>query len=112
MRVLGVAKLFMTFGIWRLTRIEALGRTVVKTLVSPDETIRTVAGMLLVKAGKLAEPPLKEALAKRESLPTVLVILGDIGDKRTEPDIRNFSADRDPDVAQAARDALRTMGAS
>ena len=111
MKLASAAKLFVLYAIWRATRMPGTGRIIVHALNSSDETIRTVAGMLLVRAGQLAEPLLKEALDRRENLPLVPVILGDIGDRTIEPEIRSFSGDHDPDVAQAARDALRTMGA-
>jgi hypothetical protein len=111
MKFARVAKLFVLYGIWRTTTIRLAGRGIVNALSSRDETVRTVAGMLLVRAGRLAEPLLRGALERRENLPLVLVILGDIGDKRIEPEIRSFSSDHDPDVAQAARDALRTITA-
>ena len=41
----------------------------------------------------------------------VLSILASIGDKKFEPKLREFSQDRDPQVAQAARDALRVLAA-
>ena len=39
------------------------------------------------------------------------VRLGDIGDHRFESEIRRLSADRDPEVAQASKDALRILAA-
>ncbi len=95
--------------IWRSTGLRAAGRALVRALGSDDEDLRTIAGMFLVKAGKDAEPLLEEALERRENLPMVLWVLGDIGDRRLEPEIRQFSDDRDPRVAGAARDALRGL---
>ncbi len=65
--------------------------------------------MFLVQAGKRAEPLLEEALRRRDNLPMVLSVLASIGDKKFEPELRKFSLDRDPQVAQAARDALRVL---
>ena len=83
----------------------------VRALGSPDDTERVVAGMFLVRAGAKAEPFLEEALRRRENLPMVLSILGDIGDRKFQPELEEFSADGDPKVAQAARDALRVLAA-
>jgi HEAT repeat protein len=95
--------------IWRSTGLRAAGRALVRALGSEDEDLRTIAGMFLVKAGKDSEPLLEEALNRRENLPMVLWILGDIGDSRLEPEIRQFSDDLDPRVAGAARDALEGL---
>ena len=109
MRVGGAAKLFAYRALWRTTGSATAGRALVRALGSTDEDLRTIAGMLLVKAGKNAEPLLQEALDRRENLPIVLTVLADIGDSRLEPEIRAFSHDEDPNVARAAREALRVL---
>ena len=65
--------------------------------------------MLLVRAGKKAEPLIDDALEKRERLPYILTILGDIGDLKYEPKLRQFANDPDGYIATAARDALRVL---
>ena len=107
----GVARVHASHALWRATGSRPAGRTLVHALASDDQNVRTTAGMLLVKAGKRAEPLLAEALARRENLPLVLTILGDIGDRDLEPQLRRFSEDHDPRVARAARDALRVIDA-
>jgi hypothetical protein len=67
--------------------------------------------MLLVQAGRRAEPLVAEAIRRREGLPTVLLIAGDIGAVRLEPELRRLTGDADPEVAQAARDGLRILAA-
>ncbi len=94
---------------WRVTGIRAAGRPLVDALGSTDEDVRTIAGMLLVKAGKSAEPLLTEALARRENLPMVLSVLADIGDPDVESQIQSFSSDTDPEVSRAAKEALRIL---
>jgi hypothetical protein len=81
----------------------------VKDLNSQDKNIRSVAGMLLVKSGKRAETLLQEAIHRRENLPTVLTVLASIGDPDTAPQLRQFTEDQNPDVAKAAKDALRVV---
>ena len=71
-----------------------------------------MAGMLLVQGGRRAIPLLREALPRRENLPMVLRIAGDIGARELRPEIERFAGDRDPAVAQAARDALRLRATS
>ncbi len=57
----------------------------------------------------MTEPLLEEALRRRENLPIVLTILADIGDTRVESEIRRFSGHEDPQVAEAAKQALRVL---
>jgi hypothetical protein len=111
MKVWRVAELFICRAIWRAFDVRSAGRFLVRSLNSPDETVRVISGMFLVKAGKRAEPLLEEALARRENLPLVLSILGDIGSQRFEPDLRQLSSDGDPRIAQAAQNALRVLAA-
>jgi hypothetical protein len=101
--------LFVSNALWRLGGLRAAGRVLVRALDSKDETNRTIAGMLLVRAGKKSEPLLQEALDKRENLPVVLTVIGSIGDSKFEPELSRFSRDADPDVAKAAKDALQLI---
>src|SRR5712672_3226768 len=109
MWVFAAIGLFICAAAWRATRVQSLGRLIVKTLGSRNDNLCHIAGILLVRAGRMAEPVLEEALHKRENLPTVLMILADIGDKRVESEIQGFSAHEDPRVAEAARQALRVL---
>lgn len=109
MWVLSAIGLFVCAAAWRITRLRLFGRLIVRTLSSNNENLRSIAGISLAKGGRLAEPLLEEALRKRENLPIVLTILADIGDKRIEPEIRRFSRHEDPQVAEAARQALRVL---
>jgi HEAT repeat protein len=105
----GSARLFVANAVWRTTGLPSAGRALVEALSSPDENVRTIAGMFLVQAGRKAEPLLREALARGDNLPLVLSILGDIGDPAFEPELRRFLDHPDPNIAKAARDALRVM---
>ena len=109
MKLIATARVLAQHALWRATGWDAAGRAVVRALGAADPTVRTIAGMLLVRAGRRALRPLQEALAARENLPMVLSILGDIGQRQVEPQLRQFSKDPDPAVAQAARDALRVL---
>ena len=109
MRLSGAARLFLDNALWRLSGWRAAGRRLVEALGSEDEDLRTIAGMLLVKAGRKARPLLEEALAKRQSLPLALTILGDIGDRQTAAKVQPFTQDPDPQVAKAAQDALKVL---
>lgn len=112
MEIARTVGLFLCQGIWRSTGWRAPGRALVKALGDDDEEVRTIAGMFLVKAGKRAEPLLEEALRQERCLPMVLTVLGDIGDRDLEGEVRQFTTHRDPEVAQAARDALSVLNAT
>ena len=111
MGVVQAARLFALKQLFSATGLKSAGRALVQALSSEDEATRTIAGMFLVQAGKRAEPLVEEAMRRRQSLPTVLVIAGDIGAFRLEPQLRGFTADPDPQVAKAARDGLRILEA-
>jgi hypothetical protein len=101
--------LFGDYGLWRSTGLRSAGRALVKALGSPDEDLRTIAGMLLVRGGKRSRPLLEEALRRREHLPMVISVLADLGDPGVLPEIRPYVQDTDPEVADAARQSLRVL---
>jgi hypothetical protein len=103
------AKLFGDYGVWRSTGLRSAGRALVKALGSPDEDLRTIAGMLLVRGGKRSRPLLEEALRRREHLPMVISVLADLGDPGVQPEIRPYTQDPDPEVADSAQQALRVL---
>lgn len=104
--------LFLKAVAWRLTGASRLGRMLIRALSSGNENVRNIAGILLVRAGKRAEPLLQEALHRRENLPITLTLLADLGDRVVEKEIQPFSTDRDPKVAEAARQALRVLASN
>jgi hypothetical protein len=111
MRPWAVARLFALKALWAATRAPAAGRALVDALGSRDDDVRTVAGMFLVQAGKRAEPLIAEAIHRRQHLPMTLVIAGDIGAARLEPELQRLAGDPDPEVARAAHDGLRILRA-
>jgi hypothetical protein len=111
MRLLGAAGLFLQKALWSGARQQWAGRALVEALGSPDPDLRTLAGMFLVQGGHRAQPLVEEALRERRNLPLVLAIAGDVADRRLEPELVRFSEDRDPNVAKAAKDALRVLHA-
>ena len=110
--LLGALRLYVYRALWYWLGITSAGRALVKALGSPDENIRSIAGILLVKSGKQAEPLLQEALSRRENLPTVLTVLGSIGDPALIPQLRQFTNDQNPEVAKAAQEALKVIESS
>jgi len=101
--------LLLSAAVWRSTGLRSAGRALVRSLQTEDEEVRMIAGMMLVKGGKKAEPLLQEALEKRENVPIVLTVLGSIGDPGVEPQLRRFTKDEDPKISKAARDALEIV---
>lgn len=108
MKLVGAGRLFLLQALWR-GGLTSAGRALVAALGTRDEDLRTMAGMFLVQGGGNAIPLLRTALAKREHLPLVLRIAGDVGARELRPEIERFAADPDRAVAQAARDALRVL---
>ncbi len=109
MTPLQLARLYALKSMWSATGMRSAGRALLDVLGSKDEGIRTVAGMFLVQGGKRAEPIVEEAIRRRQHLPTVLVIAGDIGASRLEPELRRLASDPEPQVAKAATDGLRIL---
>jgi HEAT repeat protein len=107
--LLGASRLLVCWSVWLGLGFTSAGRALVNALGSPDKNIRSIAGMLLVKSGKRAEPLLLEATNRRESLPMVLTVLGSIGDPAVIPQLRQFTEDENPDVAKAAQEALKVV---
>ena len=105
------AKIFLANAAWRATGARWAGRTLVDSLGSVDPDSATIAGTLLARSGERAEPLLLDALHERRQLGTVLLLLGDVGRPERASDISPFARDPDPDVARAARDALRILQA-
>ena len=104
-----LARLYALKSFWIATGLRSAGRALVDALESPDDGVRTVAGMFLVQGGKRAEPLIADAIRRQQSLPMVLLIAGDIGAARLEPELRRFAANADPAVARAAQDGLRLL---
>lgn len=111
MGIAGTARLLLQNAVWRATGLRPAGRALVRALASQDPTVRTTAGMLLVKGGAAAELLVLEAIRARRSLPLALVVLGDIGGPAAEPVLAALASDRDPAVAEAAREGLRILTA-
>jgi HEAT repeat protein len=107
---LQAARLFGLKALWQ-AGVQPAGRALLEALSSPDEGVRTVAGMFLVQGGKKAEPLIEEAMRRRLNLPMVLVMAGDIGAHRLAPELQRFTSDPDPQVAKAAHDGLKILAA-
>lgn len=80
-----------------------------RALESGDETLCTLAGMMLVRGGGRGLPLVREAVRQRVGLPTSLTVLADIGQAQDADLVRGFAGDPDPEVRAAARDALELL---
>ena len=110
MKIGAATRLFASQALWGMTGSNAAGRVLVEALAAEDEDVRTIAGILLTKAGRRAEPLLGEALRDGRHIPMVIGVLGSIGDPDVLPELRPFARSNDPEVARAARDAIRVIG--
>ena len=101
--------MFAAGAIWRTAGLRPAGRVLCGGLASDDETVRTIAGILLVRAGARSRQLLSDALAAAAppAVPMLLRILGELGDPASDPEIERYTQSSDPEIAQAARDALR-----
>lgn len=111
MQLLRAAGLFAANAIWRFTGSQTAGRVLMNALAADDPTVRTIAGMFLVKAGKKAVPLIAEAIQQKLNLPQTLVMAGDVGAHSLEPELQEFTKHPDPAVAKAARDGLHILAA-
>jgi len=109
MRAKDAARLATRRFAWRATRSLAVGRPLVEALGSSDEDVRVLAGTLLTRAGRKAEPLLLDALSRRENVPAVLEVLASIGDDTAAREIDRHLDDPDPAVVEAARSAKRVV---
>jgi hypothetical protein len=95
--------------VWKLFGTRASGQRLIEGLSSPNENVRTLAGMFLVQSGRKAIPLLEHELENRRNMPLVLTMLGDIGAAESEGQLRRHLDDPDPEAAKAANEALRAL---
>ena len=65
--------------------------------------------MFLVQTGKRSKSLVKEALGKRQHLPILLTILGDIADVDDIPTLEEYRQGPDPTIVRAADDAIEVI---
>ena len=70
--LLGALRLYVYRALWYWLGIASAGRALVKALGSPDENIRSIAGILLIKSGNGLRHCYWKRVNRRENLPTVL----------------------------------------
>ena len=109
MRLAETAKLFAAYGLWRATGWAGAGRTLIGALGSSDANNRMIAGMFLVKGGRLALPLVAEALEKGRGLPLILNVAGDLGHTELAPLVERYTRAPDTRVAQQAAVSLKLL---
>lgn len=103
------ADLYRANTVWKLFGTRGSGQRLIEGLSSPNENVRTLAGMFLVQSGRKAIPLLEHELENRRNMPLVLTILGDIGAVESEGQLRRHLDDPEPEAAKAANEALRAL---
>src|SRR6185312_17342473 len=98
------ADLYRANMVWKLFGTRASGQRLIEGLSSPNENVRTLAGMFLVQSGRKAIPLLEYELENRRNMPLVLTMLGDIGAAESEGQLRRHLDDPDPEAAKAANE--------
>jgi hypothetical protein len=94
---------------WRLTGRTSAGRKLVRAVNNGGEDEQTIAGMFLAKAGDRAVPLIREALAEDAPSPTLVDVLASIGTDIARAELQRV-ASGSGHLAEAAREALRTLG--
>jgi hypothetical protein len=103
------ARLFAAGAAWRFTGAAPAGRTLIAGLTEGDEDERTMAGIMLTRAGDRSVPLLTEALHEGVAAPDPAVdVLASIGTDAARSELRRL-AQGETDVARSATRALRTL---
>ena len=103
------AAVFSAYAVWRATGSARAGAVVADALDSADETNRTAAGVLLVRAATRSLPLLRVNLKRGVAVALSLRLLGDIGASEAARDVEPFIGSSDAAIARAAADALKAL---
>ena len=99
--------------IWLLTGAAAAGRALTRAVIDGGEDERTLAGMLLVRAGDRSVPVVTEAILSGRGSTALIDVLASIGSQAARDALVRVSRAAppavDPAVAAAAAEALRTL---
>jgi hypothetical protein len=107
------ARLLAVGAIWLLTGAPAAGRALTRAITDRGESERTLAGMLLVRAGDRSVPVVTEAILSGRGSTALIDVLASIGSEVARDALVRVSRVAapavDPVVAAAAAEALRTL---
>ncbi len=113
MSAIGAARLLTAGAAWRIAGARPAGRALVAALARDDETERTVAGIMLVRAGDRSVPLVAEALLEGGSPDDLVPVLSSIGTDAARSALGTVAASTGPTVGEPAREsaaqALRTL---
>lgn len=98
---------------WQLTGLAAAGNALVRAATTGGDTERTLAGMLLVRAGDRSVPLLTEAVRAGPAAVDLVDVLASIGTDEARAALVGIARASPPavatDTAEAAGAALRTL---
>jgi radical SAM superfamily enzyme with C-terminal helix-hairpin-helix motif len=103
------AKLLAAGSTWRLTGLDAAGRSLVSAIVDGGEDEQTLAGIMLVKAGDRSVRLIAEAISAGATSPELVDVLASIGTENARGALQQATHAEQRDVADAAEQALRTL---
>ena len=107
------ARILVVGVIWLLTGAAAAGRALTRAITDGGEDERTLAGMLLVRAGDRSVPVVTEAILSGRGSTALIDVLASIGSQAARDALVRVSRAAapavDPAVAAAAAEALRTL---
>ena len=113
MSAAAAAKVVATGTAWRLTGAAAAGRALLTSVTEGGETERTVAAMMLVRAGDRSVPLVAGALLTGSASLGLVEVLGSIGTDDAREALRRVAHPSGSRVVrpvrEAAADTLRTL---
>lgn len=109
MGAVSAAGLLTAGSAWRLTGLGAAGRALISAVTGPDPDDRTLAGILLTRAGDRSVPLIRDALAAGTDPADLVDILASIGTDAARAALETAAGSSRADVAAAGRRALHTL---
>ena len=113
MAAIASAWLLAVGAVWLLTGATAAGHALTRAITDGGEDERTLAGMLLVRAGDRSVPVVTEAILSGRGSTALIDVLASIGSQAARDALVRVSRAAapavDPAVAAAAAEALRTL---
>lgn len=109
MHLFEVAKILSLGLAFRVSGMPLVGEILISALRSDDETTRQIAATMIVRAGARARRTLRQAADAEQSLPFVLSMLGDVGDRNDLALLERFAVHPDAQIQVSAKDALRVL---
>lgn len=109
MHAVDVSRLLGLGALWKFAGHRPSGAALVNALDSDDDDIRTIAASSLLWAGQRSEHLIREALEDGQERANLVYVLASFANPDLSSIFEKLLGDPDPDVAQAAKDALRQL---